>query len=183
MVLGIDKVMELVKTKKLVENLSDKEPEGVELELRVGEVYELNDKESYSLHIEKRKLPNEKLVAKYDPKNIKFVYLDPNKYYLLKTIESLNTPSDIFPRLAPRTTLQRSGVVLTYSTTSPGYKGPLIVGAQNFHTMPFELELGAHILKISFDLVDGTSKLYNGQWQHGRVSTSGIIEQQTGFKQ
>ena len=182
MVLGIDKVLELVKNKNLVENLSEKEPEGVELELRVGEVYMLNESEEYSLHIRKRNLPKEILLARYEGKEGTFVKLEPETYYLFKTIESLNTPENIFPLLAPRTTLQRSGIRLFYSTTSPGYKGPLVVGAYNFNKRPFELELGAHILKISFHEVDGTSKLYNGQWQGGRISTFGKEEKQTGFK-
>ena len=133
------------------------------------------------MYIAKRKLPKEVLVAKYDGKEGNMVQIMPNTYYLLKTIESLNTPEDLFPQLAPRTTLQRAGIKLTYSTTSPGYKGPLIVGAFNYHSKPFNLELGSHILKISFHEVNGTSRLYNGQWQHGRVSTNGIVEKQTGF--
>ncbi len=183
MVLGIDKVLELIKEKKLIENLSEKEPEGVELELRVGEIYELNHNEEYSLHIEKRNLPKEKLVASYIKGGKRFFKLMPKTFYLLKTIESLNTPENLFPQLAPRTTLQRSGIGLFYSTTSPGYKGPLVVGTYNFGTNLFEIELGAHILKISFHEVDGTSKLYNGQWQGGRISTNGEEENQTGFKE
>lgn len=181
MVLGIDKVLELVRVEMLVENLSSKEPEGVELELRVGEVYRLNSNEPYSLHIKKRNLPKEILLAKYDEKESRFIPLQPNHYYLFKTIESINTPDYLFPQLAPRTTLQRSGIGLFFSTTSPGYKGQLVVGAYNFNSHPFELELGSHILKISFHEVQGKSNLYGGQWQHGRVSTSGKIEKQTGF--
>ena len=184
MVLGLDKVMELVRKEKLVQHLSRKKPEGVELELRVGEVWELAD-DFYELGIETRRLPEGRLVARYNRRKGKkqdYAELLPHHYCLLKTIESLNTPANIFPHLAPRTTLQRGGIGLFFSTTSPGYKGPLVVGAYNFHNKPFRLQLGTHILKISFDYVDGSSALYNGQWQDGRVSTGGKTEKQTGFQ-
>ena len=182
MVLGIDKVMKLIREENLIEHLSEKEPEGVEHELRVGEVLELNHEEPYSLHIKKRKLPEGKSIGAYKEGISTIVQLQPGTYYQLKTIEVINTPSNIFPQLAPRTTLQRSGISLFFSTTAPGYKGPLTVGAFNYGKNPFELELGSHILKISFHEVQGTSILYPGQWQHGRTSTGGKTEEQTGFK-
>jgi len=44
MILGVDRLLELVKTEKLVENLSEREltnPEGAGFDLRLGEIYEL----------------------------------------------------------------------------------------------------------------------------------------------
>jgi len=69
MILGVKKLLELVKKKKLVENLSERElknPEGAGFDIRIGELYQL--KGQGFLGIEERKTPKIKLVAKYDKK-------------------------------------------------------------------------------------------------------------------
>ncbi len=112
-VLGVKKILELVKAKKLVENLAKRElenPEGAGFDLRVGELYKVSGKGF--LGVQERETPDMELVAKYEEgKKIK-VELEPNTYYILKTIEDVNMPEDILAISTPRSTLFRSGVYI-----------------------------------------------------------------------
>ncbi|KKT31336.1 MAG: Deoxycytidine deaminase [Candidatus Moranbacteria bacterium GW2011_GWF2_44_10] len=98
MLIGIKDLLKLVKEKKLVENLSERElknPEGSGFDLRMGEVYEL---EGYGyLGLEERETPKSTLVAKFDAKKITSYIFEPGKYYLIKTIETVNPAHDQLP--------------------------------------------------------------------------------------
>lgn len=172
MILGVQELLKLVKEKKLVENLSQRElenPEGAGFDLRIGELYEVEGKGF--LGIEERETPKAKLMAKYDENKIERAELLPNTYYLLKTLEKLNMPEDILALATPRSTLFRSGVYIFGGQTPPGYQGELTMGLYNFRQEPFELEMGSRVLHIMFFEVKGESNLYRGQWQGGRVAT------------
>jgi deoxycytidine triphosphate deaminase len=173
MVLGIQKLLELVKEKKLVENLSERElknPEGAGFDLRIGELYEISGKGF--LGVEERATPEMKLIAKYEEKKIIKVELQPRTYYATKTIENINMPDNLLAIMTPRSTLFRSGVYIFGGQTPPGYKGGLTMGIYNFRNEEFELEMGARVVHIMFFQVEGESNLYRGQWQGGRVTTN-----------
>jgi deoxycytidine triphosphate deaminase len=171
MILGIDQLLELVHEKKLVENLSERElnnPEGAGFDLRIGELYEVAG--SGFLHIENRKTPELKLIAKYgDGKSAK-IKLEPNKAYVMKTIEKVNTPDNLLGLIFPRSTLYRSGILLSAGVDDPGYSGELSFGMFNLGKDVFELEMGARVAHIIFFEVKGDAGKYTGKWQGGRVS-------------
>jgi len=172
MIIGVKKLLKLVKERKLVENLSERElknPEGAGFDLRIGELYEV--KEKGFLGVEERETPKIKLIAKFDKKNPKKVFLQPKTYYLMKTIEKLNLPENILVLFTPRSTLYRSGVYIFGGQTAPGYRGELTTGIFNFRDEKFELEMGSRVIHIMFFEVKGKSNLYRGQWQGGRVTT------------
>lgn len=172
MFLGVKQLLQLVKEKKLVENLSEREsvnPEGAGFDLRIGRLYELVG--NGFLGIEERQTPQIKLVAKYQEKKKEKVFLEPKTYYLMKTVEKLNMPENLLALFTPRSTLYRSGVYIFGGQTAPGYKGELTMGIYNFRNEKFELEMGARVLHIMFSEVKGESNLYRGQWQGGRVAT------------
>jgi len=172
MILGVKKLLELVKKKKLVENLSERElknPEGAGFDLRIGELYQL--KGQGFLGVEERETPEVKLLAKFDKKKSKKVILQPRTYYLMKTIEKLNLSENLLALFTPRSTLYRSGVYIFGGQTAPGYRGELTTGIFNFRDEKFELEMGARVIHIMFFEVKGKSNLYRGQWQGGRVAT------------
>jgi len=179
MILGVKKLLKLVKEKKLVENLSERElknPEGAGFDIRIGELYEFkskikNQKSKSFLSINERRTPDVKLVAKYDKKKPKKVFLQPRTYYLMKTVEKLNLSENLLALFTPRSTLYRSGVYIFGGQTAPGYQGELTTGIYNFRDEKFELEMGARVLHIMFFEVKGKSSLYRGQWQGGRVTT------------
>ena len=67
MILGISELLRLVKEKKLVENLSEREltnPEGAGFDLRLDEVYSISG--SAFLGETHRKTPDIKLIPKYN---------------------------------------------------------------------------------------------------------------------
>jgi len=172
MVFGIKKLLKLVKEKKLVENLSERElknPEGAGFDLRIGEIYEIYGKGF--LGIEERKTPKIKLVAKYNPKRKRSFIFKPGKYYLMKTVEKVNTPENILILFRPRSTLYRSGMMVFTGNVSPGYKGELIFGIANLGQSEIKIELGARVVHAMFFEVKGKSNLYRGQWQGGRITT------------
>jgi len=49
MILGVDKVLELIKTQKLIEGLDEKDInfEGCGIDLRIGEIYEMVEDEGF----------------------------------------------------------------------------------------------------------------------------------------
>jgi deoxycytidine triphosphate deaminase len=172
MILGIEKLQKLIKEKKLIENLSERElknPEGAGFDLRIGELYEV--KGEGFLGIEERKTPKIKLIAKYNKKRRKKIFLKPKRYYLMRTIEKLNMPENLLALFTPRSTLYRSGVYIFGGQTAPGYEGELTTGIYNFSNEKFKLEMGSRVLHIMFFEIKGKSKPYRGQWQKGRITT------------
>jgi len=172
MILGVDQLLKLVKTKKLVENLSEREltnPEGAGFDLRLGEVYTFKTKKSF-LGVEERKTPDVKLVAKYNPKKKTSLIFKPKTYYLMKTIEKVNTPEDILILFTPRTTIFRSGMMIFTATCAPGYCGELTFAITNLGPCDVKIELGARVAHAMFFQVKGKTHLYRGQWQGGRVA-------------
>jgi deoxycytidine triphosphate deaminase len=122
MILGVKELLKLVKNKNLVENLSERElknPKGAGFDFRIGEIYEISGKGI--LGIEERKTPKIKLLAKYNSKRKSGFIFKPRKYYLMKTIEKVNTPENILILFRPRSTLYRSGMMIFTGNVSPGY--------------------------------------------------------------
>jgi len=172
MILGIEQLLELVKEKKLVENLSERElknPEGAGFDFRIGEIYSISGKGF--LGIEERETPKAKLLLKYNPKKKQTFVFKPGKYYLMKTIEKVNTPENIMILFRQRSTLHRSGIMIFTANVSPGYKGELVFGIANSGPCLVEIELGARVVYAMFHEVKGKTSLYRGQWQGGRVTT------------
>ncbi len=171
MILGPKKLLYLVKTKKLVENLAKREltnPEGAGFDLRLGEMYKISGKSF--LGIDERHTAKIKMVAKYDPRKRGSVIIKPGEFYLTKTIETVNMPDNLSGSITPRSTLYRSGLFLRTGNVSPGYSGSLTFGLKNEGPVTVTVELGARFAHIQFYEVKGKSNLYRGQWQGGRVT-------------
>lgn len=172
MILGID----IVKKLGLIENLCERElnnPEGAGFDIRVGEIFKT--KNYGFLGLEERKTPDVEIIAKYGKD--KEYFLKPEEYVLIKTMEKMNLPENVIALTFPRSTLQRCGVLLLATQTSPGYKGELVFGLKNLGEENFRLELGSRIAHVMFFEVKGKTTKYKGQWQNGRV-TIGKIEKQ-----
>jgi deoxycytidine triphosphate deaminase len=173
MFIGAKELLQLVKEKKLMEGLCEREmttPEGAGFDIRIGELYEIKGKGF--MGVTERETPEMELVAKYEEGKTIKITLEPQVYYLMKTIERVNMPQDLLAISTPRSTLFRSGVYIFGGQVPPGYKGELSMGIYNFRNEPFGLEMGARVLHIMFSEVRGESNLYRGQWQGGRVTTS-----------
>ena len=171
MILGPKKLLQLVKTKKLVENLSEREltnPEGAGFDLRLGEVYKISGKAF--LGETHRKTPDITLYKKYGKD--KSIKIKPGDFYLVKTIEKINLPIDLSSVILPRTTTFRSGLFLRTGPIQPGYSGELTFGLKNEGPITVEIEMGARFVHILFHEIKGSGSQYRGQWQGGRVSAT-----------
>jgi deoxycytidine triphosphate deaminase len=174
MIVGQKDLKKLLKSQKIVENLSEREltnPEGAGFDIRVGEVYKISG-EGF-LGVDDRKTPDEKLVVKFESNKKVSIKIRPGDFYLVKTIEEVNTPDDMSIYTFARSTLFRSGISLLLTQTAPGYKGPLVFGLKNLGDCNFILEMGARIAHIQFVKVSekiSKNSLYRGQWQGGRVA-------------
>jgi deoxycytidine triphosphate deaminase len=178
MILGVSELLRLVREKNLVENLAERElanPEGAGFDFRIGVLYKVKGKGF--LGVEERETPATEEIARYVSGENRPVALEPNVYYVMKTIERVNTPDDIAVLLRPRSTLYRSGVALFTGNVSPGYRGEFNFGIINLRDEPFTLEMGARVCHAMFYQVVGETAPYRGQWQGGRTATDGKEKQ------
>ncbi len=167
MLLGFDKLKKLVKESQLLVDLPLSELEkqgGVSFDLRLGEVHEFIG-EGF-LGINERKTPETKLLGKFSGNGEK-ISLESGKYYVVKTIEKVNTPADLAFKMLPRSTLFRSGLLLLGGLGDPGYRGEITLGLLNLGEKPFTIELGSRIANIVFHKVDGKTEEYKGKYQDG----------------
>lgn len=180
MILGPKKLLQLVKTKKLVEGLAERElttPEGAGFDLRLGELYKLKGGKAFLGEFE-RETPKMELVCEYitqrrssKSKKQKSITIKPGEFYIATTIEKVNTPLNITINFKPRTTTFRSGLFLRTGNVAPGYCGKLSFALKNEGPMPVTLEMGCRIVHAQFEEVKGGGTQYKGQWQGGRVTT------------
>lgn len=179
-VLGIDEVLKRVKKEKLIENLGKRElknPEGVGVDLRLGEIHQITEGGAFIQGDSGQALGNRKGVKtklltefKKRKRNQEWVVIKPGDYYLVSTVEIINTPKDLMPLVFPRTSLFRAGLLLLNSKTDPGYKGKLTMGLKNLSDFDVKLQMGARIANIVFYRIEGQAVDYRGQHQGGRVS-------------
>ena len=173
MILGPKKLLQLVRTKKLVENLDRRElttPEGAGFDIRLGEIHKLTGGKAF-LGVTHRETPKIKTVAIYNPKKISSYTIKPGEFCLMSSIETFNIPLDLTVNFKPRTTTFRSGLIIRTGNVAPGYKGKVTFGALNAGPIPVKLELGCRFAHAQFYKVEGGGRQYEGQWQGGRVTT------------
>lgn len=171
MILGPKKLLQLVKSHKLVEGLSEREltnPEGAGFDLRLGEVYVI--KGDAFLGETERKTADITLVQSYKEGEKRCIAIKPGDFYLVKTIESFNLPDNITANFKPRSTTFRSGLFLRTGNVAPGYKGPVTFALKNEGPITVTIEMGARFVHAQFEEVKGGGNMYRGQWQGGRVT-------------
>lgn len=175
MPLGPKKLLKLIKKTGLVENLASREltdPEGAGFDLRIGEIYRILKNGKAFLGVEERQTPDVKLVASYKKGEKKTFRVKPREYYLVKTIENVRVPAGLAAHLYARSTLFRCGLVPLLAQIAPGYQGELTVGLVNLGPVPVQIELGARIIHVQFEEIDGGGNAYRGQWKGGRVAAA-----------
>ncbi len=193
MIISALKVLELNEKYNLVEGLGERDrenPEGVGLDLRVGEVHVL--REGSFLGIHGRSSPKTEKIASFDSDGNKRIMMQPGDYFLVTTMETIHSPKEkveigegmspvyLMPVIYPRSSLQRGGIALLCTKTDPGYKGKLTFGLRNLGNQDFEFELGARMFNVVFEAVLGDiNRGYGGQHQDGRVTSEGKKEIQT----
>lgn len=173
MILGPQKLLELVKEITLVEGLSEREltnPEGAGFDLRLGEVYKISG--DAFLGETERKTADIALVQEYKEGEKRTIVLKPGDYFLVSTIEKVNMPLYLTANFKPRTTTFRSGLFLRTGNVAPGYQGKLTFGLKNEGPIDVTIEMGARFVHMQVEEVLGEGSQYRGQWQGGRVAAT-----------
>lgn len=186
-VLGINEIHKRIKKDSLIKNLGKRDlenPEGVGIDLRLGSVHKIikggafieGDRQQAQ---GSRKGVETKEVAIFKEGDIEQVWvtIKPKDYFLVQTVEEVNTPIDLMPIVHVRTSLFRAGLLLLNSKTDPGYCGVLTMGLTNLSPFPVKLQLGARICNIVFHKIEGKTVKYRGQHQGGRVSPKKVERQ------
>jgi deoxycytidine triphosphate deaminase len=175
MVIGTQKLLQLVKSHKLIENLDRRElknPEGAGFDLRLEKLF-VPTSPSF-LGITQRQTGDLKAVASFKAgaKKQHLHTIKPGEFCLAKTIEKVNMPNNLLAIIKPRTTLFRFGVFLRTGFTPPGYSGDLYFGLFNAGLQEYRIEMGARFCHIIFLQISGNLvRTYQGQWQGGRATT------------
>ncbi|OXL40323.1 deoxycytidine deaminase [Enterobacter mori] len=169
MILSIKSHIDYLISKGHISNVNPREisnSEGVGLDLSIGEVYEIQEADSF-LGVEQRKTPPSKLIS-FNEDGL--LLLQANTQYLIKTEEIFNLPKDICCNFYPRSTLFRSGIIFQSSILSAGYEGNMIFSLSNFSKNAMQVEKGARFATAVFMTVEGDVNEYRGQWNGARVS-------------
>lgn len=178
-VIGIKEVIRRIHAESLIVDLGDRDlsnPEGTGIDLRLGAVHTITKGGAYieadgAAGLGKRQgVTTEELFTLKEGDTQDTLTVKPGEYYLVQTVESLNTPLDLMPMIYPRSSLHRSGLLLLVTKTDPGYKGKLTLGLTNLGPFEVKLQLGARICNVVFYKIEGEVVGYRGQHQGGRVS-------------
>lgn len=177
-ILGIKEVVRRINEEGLITNLGGRDlsnPEGTGVDLRLGALHVLTSGGAYieadgESGLGKRKGVETVEVSRYTEGAPSEAVIEPGKYYLVQTIESVKTPLDLMVMVYPRTSLFRAGLILVASKGDPGYEGPLTFGLKNESEFPVTLQMGARFCNIVFNTIEGEAIAYRGQHQGGRIS-------------
>ncbi|MFQ5975434.1 MAG: dCTP deaminase [Candidatus Hydrothermarchaeales archaeon] len=159
MFLGHYEIIKRIENGNLLENIDEANIQGAGVDIRIDKLYSL--KTSGFIGKTERELPE---IEKLDNFVIK-----PKVFYLFKTLERINMPSDLVAFMFPRSTLFRCGISLRTAVIDPGYKGELTVGLFNESEREVTLERHARVAQLVFARVKGETKLYNGRYQDGKI--------------
>ncbi len=179
-VLGTDLVLQRVREENLLEGLSDRElrnPEGCGLDLRLGKAFRVIEGGAF-IEVDgegglglRRGVKTQEVASFIEASaEQQSLSIGPGEYYLVQTIERINTPQDLMPVVFPRTSLFRAGLLLLVSKTDPGYRGSLTFGLRNLSHFDVRLQMGARICNIVSFTVQGQTSGYRGQHMDGRIS-------------
>ena len=180
MIISPSVLLPLIHKGKLIKNLSKRElstPEGAGFDLTVGAVYRLDGAGSLLLNTREtsRAIPIISDMVQEEKNPV--LNLCGNELYLVTTIETFSLADDMMAIFHPRSTLFRSGVIFQSGVAPFGYKGPMTFLLHVANPAGFKLQIGARFAHVNILAVEGTSFAYRGQWQAGRVVTSGVEEQ------
>jgi deoxycytidine triphosphate deaminase len=186
-VLGIHKVLELIKKDKLIEHLGPRDlnnPEGVGVDLRMGEAHKIIEGGAFieadgTAGLGRRKGVKTEMIGRFyeDSETQAEIEIKPGEYLLISTVEQINTPKNLMPMVYSRSSLFRAGLLLLVTKVDPGYRGPLTMGLRNLSEFPVKLQMGARVCNIVFHQIEGEGVEYRGQHQGGRISPSEVEQQ------
>lgn len=173
MILSIQEVLErdLIRNRDFAGGEGLVEPEGAAIDIRLGEIWQMQPESEAFLGKTTRKTKEYTKVAEFKAGQSDWFTLEPNVYYQFKSVEEVVSPEDAVGKFVPRFNLLSCGILILGTKADPGYKGQFVVPVVNLSGVPFKIELGARFAQFEFHRIDGESVQYRGQWQGGRVFT------------
>lgn len=185
--LGLSEIKARIQNDGLVVNLGERDlhnPEGCGVDLRLGSLHKITEGGAF---IEadgvagqglRKGVKTEELASFVEGADTQAdVSIEPGAYYLMQTVESVNTPLDLMPMVYPRSSLFRAGILFLATKTDPGYAGKLTFGLTNLSPFPVRLQMGARVCNMVFYTIEGETVSYRGQHQGGRVTPQDVERQ------
>lgn len=170
MLLSIDEILK----RKLVTNRDFGggeglvEPEGAAIDVRLGEIWEMDPTTEGFLYKTTRKTREYKKVAEFIPRTSTKFTLEPMKYYQFKSVEIMTVPDDIVIKFCARYNLLVNGIMIVAYKADPGWSGQFSAPVINLSGVPFEVELGCRWAQFEFHQIAGKGVKYRGQWRNNR---------------
>lgn len=161
MILGRERILELVREEGMIEDFEEDCLEGCGYDLRVDRFFNISGGAFMSK--KERKMPEITEIEE------DILHLAPNEYVLIGTVETVNMPANIAARVLNKSSVFRCGASTFNALVDPGYQGKLTFGLRNISNQEFSLERGAKIAQIVFEEVLGGTELYDGKYQGGKV--------------
>lgn len=173
MVISIEEILKrgIIKNREIGNGDGLVEPEGAAVDIRLGEIWEMDSESEGFLYKETRKTREYKKVAEYKEGESTIFTLKPMQYYQFKSIEVIDVPMDLVARFIARFNLLASGILICGYKADPGFKGNFVTPVINLSGKEFKIELGARWAQFEFHEIKGEAVKYRGQWRDGRVFT------------
>ena len=164
--------------KKMYPNMDKKDYQPSGLDLRLGQVYEVEYEEDYlyglyggEKHIPKHIKIKEELVKFFDEESEK-TYLGwsllPNKVYICEVQDRIQIGDNNAQFYLPRSTLLRAGINVYTALGDLGYDGHLSFLVVNHGDKPFFIEKGERFAQLIDFEVRGGSESYDGDYQEDK---------------
>lgn len=169
-VLGPRGLADRIHRGEVLKGLSNRDrdnPEGAGYDLRLASIFELQGEGS--MGVERRSTSDAAELSADNIDGEEWFTLHPGAYYLMQTVETVALDLDMVGFVHPRSTLFRSGVMLSSGVVSPGYEGGLTFGLFVAGRFAWRVQRLARVAHINLLAVDDRGHAYRGQWQGGRM--------------
>ena len=103
--------------------------------------------------------------------------LEPNTYYLVRSVEKVRMPNYLAATALSRSTLMRSGIIVTAGYIDPGYEGYIHFGITTPGPGKTEIEAGFPAIQLVFHQAE-LVKPYKGAYQGGNTCPSPLDDDQ-----
>ena len=137
------------------------------LDLQIGKVFELSDELlHYGLYKDKKEVPEQiELLPEEDAAGHAGWFLQQLRPYILQVDRPIKIDENCAQVYKPRSTILRSGAALFTAVGDAGFNGHLSFLFVNFMPRPFFIEQGARFSQLLDLEVQGSSLVYDGDYQ------------------
>ena len=137
------------------------------IDLRIGELYIINKKESKKIGcIKDKKHPPTyaKIPLKHDE-----YQLEPQNFYFAKIDRPIHIPRGYIQQYYLRSSFSRCGLILTDAIGDSDFQGTLMFGLYNSSPVTISVGVNERVIQAVTIRTDGTDKSYNGSYQNDKI--------------